>query len=226
MNKYWSLEEFKEIVKTAKTIKEVLRHFGLPSNQGHYSRMFHKYVKENNIDISHILESIKKQEFRKKLSIEEMFIANSHRSGKNLKTRLLKESLIEDKCSNCKSPPVWNGKLLVMQLDHINGDNTDNRIENLRLLCPNCHSQTDTFGGKNTKKSHAYKHVCKTCNGYKKNTKSLNCKACEDKSRKEKTKIVWPSKDIVIQMTEELGFVAAGKQLGVSDNAIRKFLKR
>lgn len=52
-------------------------------------------------------------------------------------------------CSMCGMLPEWNGKPLVFQVDHINGNNSDDSWDNLRLLCPNCHSQTDTFGGRN-----------------------------------------------------------------------------
>ena len=55
------------------------------------------------------------------------------------------------KCAICGNNGIWNNQKLVLQLDHKNGDNTDNRLSNLRLLCPNCHSQTDTFSGRNIK---------------------------------------------------------------------------
>lgn len=52
-------------------------------------------------------------------------------------------------CDICKTPPLWNGLKLSFELDHVNGDNNDNRRENLRMICPNCHSQTPTFRRKN-----------------------------------------------------------------------------
>ena len=52
-------------------------------------------------------------------------------------------------CGICGLGPEWNGMVLVLQIDHINGDSTDSRLENLRFLCPNCHSQTETFAGRN-----------------------------------------------------------------------------
>lgn len=75
--------------------------------------------------------------------------------GKMVTRANIKKWLIEtcgEQCSICNMPPEWNGKYLSLQVDHINGINNDNRPENVRLLCPNCHSQTDTFAGKKHKK--------------------------------------------------------------------------
>lgn len=72
-------------------------------------------------------------------------------SSSNLKMRLIAEGLLQNRCytENCPSTSIWVEKPLIFQLDHINGIETDNRIENLRLLCPNCHSQTPTYGSRN-----------------------------------------------------------------------------
>ena len=63
----------------------------------------------------------------------------------------MKAGVLKEICIECGQTNKHNGKKLVLQLDHINGDNNDYRIENLRILCPNCHSQTNTFAGKNQK---------------------------------------------------------------------------
>ncbi len=81
---------------------------------------------------------------------EEILVENSpYKNIPILKKRLLKEGLLEYKCAICGNTGEWLGQPLTLQLDHINGDHFDHRLENLRLLCPNCHSQTETFSGKN-----------------------------------------------------------------------------
>ncbi len=65
-----------------------------------------------------------------------------------LKKRLIRENLLENKCVKCGNKGEWMGESISLELDHINGINDDNRIDNLRLLCPNCHSQTPTFRNK------------------------------------------------------------------------------
>lgn len=83
------------------------------------------------------------------LKFEEIFCKNSNFSINRYKKRLVENGLLEYKCSICDLDK-WMGNEIVLELDHINGINNDNRMENLRFLCPNCHSQTDTFRGRNT----------------------------------------------------------------------------
>jgi Zn finger protein HypA/HybF involved in hydrogenase expression len=79
---------------------------------------------------------------------EEVFVENSTYARHRLKERIVKEVMLPYICYECDLADEWNGQTLVLHIDHINGANTDHRIENLRFLCPNCHSQTDTFAGK------------------------------------------------------------------------------
>lgn len=82
-------------------------------------------------------------------NIERLLCENSKLNRGNLKRKLIKFNFLENKCSICGLLPFWNNKELVLILDHINGINNDNRLKNLRLVCPNCDSQLDTFTGKN-----------------------------------------------------------------------------
>lgn len=77
-----------------------------------------------------------------------IFIENSNYSNEIVKKRIIDENLLEYKCLKCQIDS-WCGETIVLDLDHINGNNKDNRLENLRFLCPNCHSQTDTYKGRN-----------------------------------------------------------------------------
>lgn len=84
-----------------------------------------------------------------KLSLDEILVKDSTYLTSRLRKRLIAEGILQEKCSECGIGPEWNGKELSLQLDHINGIDNDHRIENLRILCPNCHSQTPTYCGRN-----------------------------------------------------------------------------
>ena len=79
---------------------------------------------------------------------EEVFKENSNYSNEMVKQRIVSQNLLEYKCVKC-GIDSWQGETIVLDLDHINGNNRDNRLTNLRFLCPNCHSQTDTYKGRN-----------------------------------------------------------------------------
>lgn len=140
-----SLEELREIVTESITYAEVMRKLGYTQNRGNSYAQFKKYLKDNNIDVSHFKGRAHGTSDTTKYTLDEILVKDTkYTNMTKLKNRVLEANLLEYKCAIC-GITHWNNKPLVLQLDHINGDNRDNRIENLRLLCPNCHSQTETF---------------------------------------------------------------------------------
>lgn len=93
--------------------------------------------------------------------LSQILVENSYYQSNKLRIRLLKAGIKSYKCEVCNNS-VWNNKPIPLELDHINGINTDNRLENLRFICPNCHAQTDSYRGKNhgkASKKHHYAHL-------------------------------------------------------------------
>jgi len=87
----------------------------------------------------------------RRLSDEQVFVENSQYARHHIKRRVIEQQMIPYRCASCDNDGTHNGRPLVLQLDHMNGVNDDNRLENLRFLCPNCHSQEDTYAAKNRK---------------------------------------------------------------------------
>ncbi len=86
--------------------------------------------------------------------LEELLVENKNLQSNKLRRRLLGEGVKDHKCEVC-SLSTWNGRPIPLELDHISGDKTDNRLENLRIVCPNCHAQTEHYRGRNMKKYRA-----------------------------------------------------------------------
>ncbi len=99
----------------------------------------------------------KKPRPRRRIPLEKILSNEIMMSSSAIKKKLLEAELKKEECEECGQGPIWNGKRLVIQLDHIDGDRTNNALENLKMVCPNCHTQTDTFsvGIHRMKKNHA-----------------------------------------------------------------------
>ena len=141
-----SEEEFIDLVIQSKTFFDIAQALGYSQNGRHAYDLIKKRCNELNIDTSHLGNRSGNGGVIIKQSLDEVLVKNStYQNMGSLKRRLINEKKLDYVCALCGNTGEWNCKELVLQLDHINGDHKDNRIENLRFLCPNCHSQTETF---------------------------------------------------------------------------------
>jgi len=229
----WNISktELEIIVKISDSLSTILKHFGLSNKGGNYKTLKRR-LNEDEIDYSHIplgVGSNRGKSFnRKKIPLEEVMVENSTYSRAHLKERLLRIGILENKCEICGQEEIWNNIKLIMVLDHKNGIWNDHRRENLQMLCPNCNSQQPTFAGKKNKK----KYYCSLCSNETTRTRKY-CDSCFEKNKKSKKFKRFnsrkvknrPSEEQLLREIEETNYCAVGRKYGVSDNAIRKWLK-
>ena len=161
-----SKEDMKILIGNSSSIKDLLSQLGLSVRGSSSYKMLYKFITDNGLDSD--LDFLREKSrnlctsklhqavLSKKLSDSDIFIENSSTARHIIKRRIIQEQLLPYKCALCGNEGFWNNQPLSLQLDHVNGVHNDNRLENLRFLCPNCHSQTDTFAGK-----HNYKELTK-----------------------------------------------------------------
>ena len=136
------------------SVAGVLKSLGLIVAGGNYKTIKEKIAK-HKLDTSHFTGMGWRKGKKipgEKIPLSKILVNGSTYRTSLIRPRLIKEGLKEHKCEICGNT-TWQGKEIPLELHHINGINTDNRIENLQLLCPNCHALTNTFRGKNIKKS-------------------------------------------------------------------------
>ena len=140
-------EQLEEIVKESTSMKEVIDKIGYTTHNGSNNKTVKKRLQRYEIDTSHFV-------FQKGIRRypENVFIENSTASQKVLRYWYKKGNYTQYKCSICGQEPFWNGAELTLILDHINGKNHDDRLENLRWVCPNCNQQLPTTGFRGNKK--------------------------------------------------------------------------
>lgn len=194
-------------VSISNSYKDMFNKMGLAYANGRYNKI-KEHIKKYNISTEHF-----KYKERKNLSNEEIFIKNSTSDRTVVKYRIIKDNLIEYKCHSCGCNDEWLGKKMPLILDHINGINNDNRLENLRFLCSNCDSIQDTYKGRNRDKI---------------TTKKINIKILENKIKKKEiidfkiTQIL----EANIDFSKKTWGVEAAKILNCSPQYALKFVKK
>ena len=215
MKRKWTDDQLTIAVKNSITITGVLDALNI-ARSGNSAKTIRDNIKRLKLDISHWKK--RSQTCIKPIDNNNIFIINSHASVSHIRRIVLKQNIKKYKCKICKISS-WQNKPITLQLDHINGIKSDNRLENLRWLCQNCHSQTENWGSK----KRANKCLnCKT----KISSKAKRCNSCANKTTPRKTKIKWPNLKELKYMTDKYGFSKTGRILGISDNAIRKTIKK
>ncbi len=154
----WTRDVLTEAVAASRNMYEVLRHLGLDAVGGNHSHITRR-VRAFGIDTSHFVRAAGSTTHKRKRSRhtpEEVLTDQSPEYARRTPSDRLKRAMLElgvaERCALCGTGPVWRGHPLPLEVDHIDGDWRRNRLENLRLLCPNCHSATDTYRGRAKKR--------------------------------------------------------------------------
>ena len=223
---HYDVEKLKDIVKESYSFAEVCRKLN-KSKSGDGYKVLKRVIENNSIDISHF-NPWKNNVFNKKdkeKPISFYLVENSNISSSHLKEKLYKFGIKQRICEECGQNEEWRGKKIALILDHINGISNDNRLDNLRILCPNCNATLETH-----------------CRGYKgilKNEEKLIDKLktqqekhdnfgfsiLERKSQISQRKVERPSYKQLLLEVKENGYLGTSKKYNVSDNTIRKWLK-
>lgn len=224
----WTDDELIRAVQENQSIASVLSQLNLsPLGQNYRTIKFH--IKRLGISTIHMTG----QAWRRGIPgsrgmgteptpLEKILVQNSLYNRAQLKSRIVRMGLIRYVCSICGCGDMWQGKKLVLVLDHVNGDPLDNRLENLRFLCSNCNSQTSTFAGRRLKKNWA----CILC-GKPVSRAQTRCKKCASNLRIEviEKRRLRPDMQTLRDEIWRYGFSGTGRRYGVTDNAIRKWCK-
>lgn len=216
----YSKEILEKIVNSSNNYSEVTKKLGLQPFYGNRQTV-KKYINLFEIPTNHFRLTSSGGKGKKKTDLIDILVENSsYLSTTTLKERLYREGLKKRCCEICGQDENWMGNKISLILDHINGINNDNRIENLRIVCPNCNASLPTHGGKNVK--HKDKEISKCECGNPTFGKNDTCVKC---SQIKQRKVERPNYFQLIDEINSLGYRGCGKKYGVSDNTIRKWKK-
>ncbi len=210
-----SKDDIEHIVKSSFSKIDVIRKIG-GTNGGGWYRYVSKLIGRYNIDTSHFCGStafLLKPHRVKRTDLSDMLIENNFKhTGSDIRKRLVADGIIENKCVKCGCDGNWMGEKITLQLDHINGVHTDCRLDNLRILCPNCHAATPTH-------SMAKGYKKRDCKDYK--TRTCQCGKAIDKSSKSCVDCFRKRKELSINTFQEKQVAPRKSKIGISDDEFK-----
>ena len=166
---------------------------------------------------------------REPLPLEDVLVVGSAYPRRSLKLRLYESGLKRRMCELCGQGESWRGARMSLILDHVNGVADENRLENLRIVCPNCAATFDTHCGRNP----AVVRICEVCgNGFRSKGAPRHCsRSCAGQSRANRAahiaarRVPRPPYEVLVEEIGSTSVLAVGRKYGVSDNAVRKWLR-
>jgi hypothetical protein len=231
----YTYAEASEAVAASLSYAEALRRLGLRANGGNH-RIFRRYVDEIwRIPTEHFDPYFSQRRgFRRQpIPLASVLVEGSSYNRGQLKRRLYDEGIKVPLCELCGQGEIWCGRPMSLILDHINGVGDDNRIENLRVVCPNCAATLETHCGRKNR-IHVIPRACLHCGGefipgypahrYCSRPCGHHSKGSSD-PRPERRRAARPPYEQLLAEIGELGYAGTGRKYGVSDNAVRKWVR-
>lgn len=235
----YSEGDLRRAIAESKSWAETLRRLGYCPSGGNW-RTLKKRAAKFGISTDHFDPYAASRKAGRRIPLDDVLVEGSTYDRRALKRRLYEAGLKQHRCELCGQGELWRGKRIALILDHANGVRDDNRLENLRIVCPNCAATLETHCGRNIRTTAGHlgtvpqKRTCLRCGTsfLPKYRRQQYCsRACGSRwdrraaRRLGNRKVDRPPHERLLREVETLGYLAVGRKYGVSDNAVRKWLR-